>query len=149
MFSDRIKPMNRHDGRGGTAKGGVKSPKNRRQTAAKKASAQAGPPESGLLEESDGFQIFKADPGARAASAAKARASRDIDRQKEAPDRQPPAPVADAPAAAEYGSLPDLAVARWMANTIKSVVHEEMQTSVDRITRSVVRETLAKDTAKN
>ena len=142
VISDRITPQGRNDGRGGKAKGAAKRQAGKPKAAAKakkaaiKTKAKAAP-----FEESDGFQIFRAAPGA-AKRKKKAVADNVAPKPAEsAPEREPET----TPETARPAEIPQSDIGRMMAGAIRSIVEDEMQRSIDRITRSVVQETLAKE----
>ena len=141
----KAKATNRTGGKGGS-----------RKTAKKAVAARAKEPAPGAdgvevtpYEESDGFQIFKvAKAGAKKKAAAAPRPPTDSpaagDVAEDAPAPPPGAP-AEAPVAAPFtapnGAPAGDAVGRWMAETIGTIVREEMRLAVARITRSVIDET--------
>ena len=154
-------PKARSDGRGGTAKSAPKRSKAKPKAAKKakpkaakkaepKAAKKAKAKSSEIIvsdavpfEETDGFQIFRAKPatgkGKKKSSRGKKAAAKAAPELPAAPnpERDPNAPGAEDMHQSEIG--------RWMAGAIKAIVHDEMQRSVDRITRSVVQETVAKN----
>ena len=141
-----------------------------RKTAAKRPKADPSEqPESDAdgikvtpFEDADGFQIFRvAKPGAKKKQAAsppppaetpadppaatlggKAEAaSPPRDRAGAGGGAPQDSGLAAAAVAAGNGASAGNAIGQWMAETIESIVREEMRLAVDRITKSVIRET--------
>lgn len=147
--------MARDDARGGTPKKPKPKKSGKRKVAVR---SKAATPNANMLkvvpvEEADGFQIFRPDKSRK--KPARPKASRRDTEVAGAPARS--AGIAHAarddaprvPDAAGQGQRPDDMVARWMANTISAIVHEEMQQAVARITRSVIQGKPAKASPRN
>ena len=98
------------------------------------------------FEESNGFQIFRvAKTDVNKTGATPPQSLIDAPRDDAPSDSGMPA----APTAAGNGASSSDSVGQWMAETIDSIVREEVRLAVTRITRSVIRETRTGGSSKS
>ena len=140
--------MARNDGRSGSPKAKSKQSKAKSEAAPQPSapSQSTGMPTVAPVEEAGGFQIFRPEPSrTKAASAREADGAQmpngastgQLDRDSR--NTRDPAPAAaQATPPDNDADQPDAAIAQRVSDTVRSIVHEEMQRAAERLARSII-----------